>query len=226
MGATGYVGRQVVRRLCEAGVPTLAHLRPGSAASDEWQARFSEYGATVITAPWNPGALVEILEEHAPSHVFSLIGTTKARARRDQIPGDIYRAIDYGLTRMLLDACRTRSPMPRFVYLSSVGASATSRSAYLRVRGEIEAELAASGMSWMSAQPAVVTGHDRDVDRPAERWSAAIGDTVLSVVAVLGAKKLRARYESTSATRLSEALVRLGLSEATGVQSGRALRAS
>lgn len=224
MGATGYVGRQVVRRLCEEGVPTLAHVRPGSPQIEAWQEQFSEFGATVISAPWNPSAIEAALAEHAPTHVFALIGTTKARAKSDQISGDIYRAIDYGLTKMLLEACKCQDPKPRFVYLSSVGASATSRSAYLRVRGEIEAELEESGLSWLSARPAAITGHDRDVDRPAERWGAAIGDAVLSVASLLGAKKLRAEYESTSATRLAEALVSLGMSKETGVQSGGALR--
>lgn len=224
MGATGYVGRHVVRRLCEAGVPTIAHVRPGSSEIDEWRRRFAEWGAAVATTPWNPDALAGDLRQLAPTHVFSLIGTTRARAKSDQIPGDIYRAIDYGLTKMLLDACRLLDPQPRFIYLSSVGASATSRSAYLRVRGEIEAELASGDMPWIGAQPAVITGHDRDDDRPAERWSAAIGDGVLSVASLLGARGLRARYESTSATLLSEALVRLGLSDEVGVQSGNALR--
>jgi uncharacterized protein YbjT (DUF2867 family) len=165
-----------------------------------------------------------VLSKHKPTLVFSLIGTTRARAKQEQIHGDIYQAIDYGLTRMLLDACLALEPQPRFVYLSSVGASAKSYSPYLRARGQIEDELRASPLSWISAQPAVITGHDRDEDRPSERWSAAIGDRFLKVAALAGARRLRDRYESTSATRLAEALVNLALSGESGVQSGAALR--
>lgn len=226
IGATGYVGRQVVRGLCEKGIATLAHVRPGSTQIDAWHERFSEQGAVVLSTPWNAQAMAGALAKHAPTHVFALIGTTKARATRDQIPGDIYQAIDYGLTKMLLDGCLAAEPMPRFIYLSSVGASASSRSAYLRARGQLEDDLAGSGLSWLSARPAAITGHDRDVDRPAERWGAAIGDTVLSIASLFGAKKLKEEYESTSSTRLAEALVTLGLSDESGVQSGAALRRS
>jgi nucleoside-diphosphate-sugar epimerase len=226
MGATGYVGRQVVRRLCEKGIATLAHVRPGSTQIDAWHERFSEQGAVVLSTAWNAQAIESALAKHAPTHVFALIGTTKARAKSDQIAGDIYQAIDYGLTKMLLDGCVAVAPNPRFIYLSSVGASASSRSAYLRARGQLEDDLAASGLSWLSARPAAITGHDRDVDRPAERWGAAIGDTVLSIASLLGAKKLKEQYESTSSTRLAEALVTLGLSDESGVRSGAALRRS
>ncbi len=226
MGATGYVGRQVVRRLREEGVSTLAHVRPGSNQIDAWQESFSEMGAVVMSTPWNATALAAALAEYAPTHVFALIGTTKARAKGDQIPGDIYQAVDYGLSKMLLDACMAQGTRPRFIYLSSVGASANSRSSYLRARGQLEDDLAASELSWLSARPAAITGHDRDVDRPMERWGAAIGDTVLSIASLLGAKKLKEEYESTSSTRLAEALVTLGLSDASGVQSGGALRRS
>jgi nucleoside-diphosphate-sugar epimerase len=226
MGATGYVGRQVVRRLCEEGVSTLAHVRPGSSKIDDWNEKFSEQGAVVLSTAWNSQALESALAKHAPTHVFALIGTTRSRAKGEQIPGDIYQSIDYGLTKMLLDGCQAQDPAPRFIYLSSVGASSKSRSAYLRARGQLEEDLESSGLSWISARPAAITGHDRDVDRPAERWGAAIGDRVLSLASLLGAKRLREEYESTSSTRLAEALVELGLSEETGVQSGAALRRS
>lgn len=225
-GATGYVGRQVVRRLCEEGIATLAHVRPGSPRLQEWQQRFADCGASTITTPWNSEALTGALAEHSPTLVFALIGTTKARAKDEGIPGDIFQAIDYGLTRMLLNGCLAQDSPPRFVYLSSIGSSSTSRSAYLRARGKIEDELRASQLSWISAQPAMITGHDRDVDRPAERWGAAIGDGVLGAASRLGASGWRERYQSTSATRLAEALVGLALSEESGLKSGAALRPS
>lgn len=223
-GATGYVGRQVVRRLCEEGIATLAHIRAGSPRLEEWSERFSEWGATPIEAPWNPAALAQVLSKQKPTLVFALIGTTRERAKKEGVHGNIYQAIDYGLTKMLLEACLALDPQPRFIYLSSVGASAKSYSGYLRVRGQIEDELRESPLSWISAQPAVITGHDRDEDRPSERWSAAIGDRMLGVASLLGAKGLRDRYESTSATRLAEALVSLARSEEAGVKSGADLR--
>jgi uncharacterized protein YbjT (DUF2867 family) len=166
VGATGYVGRQVVRRLREEQVEALAHLRPDSARVAHWQEHFTEMGATPLAVPWNAAAILDMMATHRPSHVFSLIGTTRSQAKSDAIPGDIYQAVDYRLTKLLLDACASQEPLPRFIYLSSVGASPKSRSAYLRARGQIEEDLKASKLSWLSAQPSIITGHDRDVDRP------------------------------------------------------------
>ena len=223
-GATGYVGRQVVRRLCEKQVETIAHLRPDSGRMASRQEHFTEYGATPITVPWNATAIGETLATQRPTHVFSLIGTTRAQAKSDAIPGDIYQAVDYRLTKLALDACTALETPPRFIYLSSVGASSKSRSAYLRARGQIEEQLQAGNLSWLSAQPSIITGHDRDVDRPAERWGAAIGDRLLRVASLFGARGLKERYVSTSATRLAEALVTLGLSGQEGVRGGASLR--
>ena len=47
---------------------------------------------------------------------------------------------------------------------------------------------------------------------------------LMSIASLLGAKKLKEQYESTSSTRLAKALVTLGLSDESGVQSGAALR--
>mgnify|MGYP001824657459 CR=1 FL=1 len=223
-GATGYVGREVVRELCEAGHRTIAHVRPDSPKLAEWQAQFSLLGAEVCTAAWTLEAMSEALAGYSISHVFALLGTTKSRAKEEELEGDIYQAVDYGLTKILLEAALKTSPAPRFVYLSSVGAKADSRSSYLRVRGQVEEELAASGLSWMAAQPSIITGYDRDVDRPLERWGATVGDSLLRMGSLLGGAKVRARYQSTSATQLAAALVALGCSEVTGTQLGDALR--
>lgn len=224
VGATGYVGRQVVRMLCEQGVRTIAHIRPTSSQLGEWQQRFVEHGAEIEIAPWNEDAIRAALARHAPTLVFALLGTTRTQARAEGLQGNIYEAVDYRLSKMLLDASVLLPSKPRFIYLSAIGASEEARSAYMRVRGRIERELGASGLSYLSAQPALIVGHDRDQDRRMERWGAAIGDGALSLAARLGGRRLQERYQSTSATQLAEALVRLSLSEAEGVVQGAELR--
>ncbi len=223
-GATGYVGRQVVRRLCERQVTTLAHIRPASARLHEWSERFASMGATAAAVPWNEDELSAYLGQQGPSHVFYLLGTTRARAKQEQVEGDIYEAVDYRLASMVVRVCRGLERPPRVVYLSSVGAARHSRSAYLRARGRVEDELTASGLSFVSARPAVITGNDRDEDRPLERLSAKVGDGALSLVGLLGAKELQQKYLSTSATRLADALVELAFSGHEGPAEGALLR--
>lgn len=210
-GATGFVGRAVVPALVARGETTIAHVRPDSARLAEWRERFGAMGATVDASPWEVDALAAAMRRAAVTHVLCLIGTTRGRAKADGVAGNIYDAVDYGLTRRLVDAAVGSGAKPRFVYLSSVGASTRATSAYLKARGRAEDAVRASGLPWVIARPSVITGEGRDDERPAERAAGAVMDGVLSVAGLLGAKRLRARYRSTTPDVLAAALVRLAL---------------
>ncbi|MBZ0233642.1 MAG: NAD(P)H-binding protein, partial [Deltaproteobacteria bacterium] len=155
--------------------------------------------------------LAAAMRRAAVTHVLCLIGTTRGRAKADGVAGNIYDAVDYGLTRRLVDAAVGSGAKPRFVYLSSVGASTRATSAYLKARGRAEDAVRASGLPWVIARPSVITGEGRDDERPAERAAGAVMDGVLSVAGLLGARRLRARYRSTTPDVLAAALVRLAL---------------
>src|SRR5262245_139273 len=104
-GATGYTGREVVRELAVRGFSVVAHVRPDSPRLGEWRARFGELGAgvKVDASPWNLDAVIAALGTHAPTHLFALLGTTRARAKAAAKNGAAaadYEAVDYGLTAM------------------------------------------------------------------------------------------------------------------------------
>lgn len=217
-GATGYVGRALVRVLAGRGGRgggVIAHVRPDSPQRDAWRARFAALGATVDATPWDEDAMAATLAARRPAAVFALLGTTRKRARAAAAQGraDGYEQVDYGLTALLLRAtqraARETGTTPRFVYLSSVGADAAARNPYLAVRGRLEAELRASGLPWTVARPSFITGPDRDESRPAERIGAAVVDAALALPGWLGARRLRDRWRSTTADELARALVRL-----------------
>jgi uncharacterized protein YbjT (DUF2867 family) len=209
LGATGFVGREVVRQLCLRGVPVFAHVRPDSARLADWKERFGALGATVDTTAWDATTLGERLREIAPAQLYILIGTTREKARSENLHGDIYERIDLGLTQLAVEAARRSGTHPRLVYLSSIGANASARSRYLRARGKAEQAVMGSGLPWVIARPAVITGA-RDEPRHGERAAAVIGDGLLAIAGVLGGAKLRARYRSTTADVLASALIRLG----------------
>lgn len=211
-GATGFVGRALVPALVARGVRTLAHVRPDSSALASWQARFGAVGAEVNAAPWSHEALRDALAAAAVTHLFCVIGTTKTRARAERVDGDPYQAIDFGLTARLVDAA-VASTRPRFIYLSSLGADAHARSAYLRARGQAEEAVRASGLSYRIARPAIITGAARDDARPAERAAAVVGDAALAVASWFGARTLRARYRSVDGSTLAGALAQLGFDD-------------
>jgi uncharacterized protein YbjT (DUF2867 family) len=153
-----------------------------------------------------------------------LIGTTRTKAKSDAVQGNIYEAVDLGLTKIAVDAARGSERRPRIVYLSSVGADPGARSAYLKARGEAEAVVKSSGLPWVIARPSIITG-EREDGRLGERTAAVVGDGVLAVVGVFGGKKLRARYKSTTPDVLASALIRIGEApEHDVIVDGAALR--
>ena len=209
LGATGFVGREVVRQLCVRGTKTIAHVRPDSSKVDAWRATFGELGATVDTTPWEAPALAARIRELDPAQIYILIGTTRSKAKADAVEGDIYEKVDLGLTQLTVEAATASERTPRLVYLSSVGADRTARSAYLRARGKAEDVIRAAKLPWVIARPSIITG-DREDGRLGEKSAAVVGDGLLAVAGVLGGKKLRDRYRSTTPDVLASALIRLG----------------
>jgi len=224
LGATGFVGREVVRQLCVRGTKTIAHVRPDSSKVDSWRATFGELGATVDTTPWEARALAARIREIDPAQIYILIGTTRGKAKADAIEGNIYEKVDLGLTQITVEAATASERMPRLVYLSSVGADATARSAYLCARGKAEDVIRASKLPWVIARPSIITG-DRDDGRFGEKAAGVVGDGLLAVAGLLGGKTIRDRYRSTTPDVLASALIRLGEApEHDRVVDGAALR--
>jgi len=213
-GATGYVGRAVVRLLAKNQVNVCAHIRPDSPELKELRSEFEGIGANVDTSAWKHDDLVESFKEKNPRVVFCLIGTTKARMKEIEEQGgtaesESYDKIDYGLTAMLVKAAQEAGITPRFVYLSALGTKPSARSAYMQARYRAEGEVLASGLPYTIARPAIITGPDRREKRPLEKLGAKILDKILSFAALLGLKKLQKIYASIDSTSLARALVSL-----------------
>jgi uncharacterized protein YbjT (DUF2867 family) len=224
-GATGYTGQAVVAALRRRGHLTWAHVRPDSRGLERWTTFFAEQGAGVDATPWTADAFRETLMRIRPTHVWGLLGTTKARADRDTgsaVP-ETYEAVDYGLTRLLLDAAVSAGSSPAFVYMSAQGVTERTDNPYLSVRVRLERELRASGLPWAIARPSFVTGGDRLDKRPMERVYAVALDVALGVAAAFGAKGISDRWRSISGPDLGEGLVRLiaDRSATGGVLDGR-----
>lgn len=212
-GATGYTGRAVVELLRECGIETAAHVRLESSSLEAHTARFEGQGAIVIACAWQLEALREALAQVQPTHVFCLIGTTRSRARDEGVSGDIYEAVDYALSSMLIRASVECGVSPKFVYLSSMGVGVHEpKNAYLRARYKVEQELASSGLKWVSARPSFITG-DRDEVRPMESVGALFADAMLGTASFFGARRWAAKYRSQTGSELARALVSLALDD-------------
>lgn len=221
LGATGFVGREVVRQLAVRATPVVAHVRPKSAA--EWAPKLEALGAKVDRSEWDAGQLATAIDAAGTNQLYILIGTTKSRAKAESVDGDIYEKIDYGLTRIAVDAAIASKSKPRLVYLSGLGADANARGAYMKARGKAEDAVRSSGLEWVIARPAIITG-DRDESRPGERAGAIVGDGILAV-AGLFSRSLKTKWSSTTPDVLASALIRIGEdSEHDRVFDGQSLR--
>lgn len=221
-GATGYTGRAVVRALRHGGIETVAHVRPDSPRLDAWRERFEGQGASVDATPWEPASMARTLGRLQPTLLFALLGTTRARGRRANRAGggeESYETVDYGLTAMLLEAAKTVPEPPRFVYLSAVGVSPSTRNPYMRVRARLEAELRQSGVPFTIVRPSFITGSDRE-GRIGEKTAAAVTDVLVTMVGAVGARRMRDRYRSMTGAELGQAMVRAALDPSC---SGRVL---
>lgn len=209
-GATGYTGRHVVASARAAGAEVVAHLRPGSARAATVGAQLAASGARLAEVPWEPGAIGALVAEVAPTHVFALLGITKAGARREAArTGELatYSQVDTGYTRWILDACAGLEAPPRVVYLSSLGAGRPGGNAYLQARHEVEQALEASSLDFTTVRPSFISGADRDESRPGERVGSVLSDVGLGLLAMLGARSLRDRYGTVSGAELGQLLV-------------------
>ncbi len=215
-GATGYTGREVVRLLCEAGVETTAHIRPGSSKLDTDGPTFAGYGATVDTTEWSDEAMTETMRRVQPTLVFGCLGTTRARKKAadpSERENETYEAVDYGLTKMLALACVTAECSPKFVYVSAIGVKPNPSNAYMRARWKVENYLTHSPLEWVFARPSFITGDNRRESRPMERVGAAVGDAVLGALGAIGLSDVRDKYQSLTNTELATALVKLALDD-------------
>jgi uncharacterized protein YbjT (DUF2867 family) len=164
IGATGLVGRELVRQASErpdvSRIVALVRRDPGARPSPKVLYRVVDFAH-----------LDEGLEDaFAVDIVLCAMGTT-ARATPDPAR---YRQIEVEIP--LAVAARARAAgATRFGLVSSVGASPTSRSAYLRQKGELEQAL--EQMGWQRlviARPSFLAGK-REEFRLGERLGLLAG---------------------------------------------------
>lgn len=162
------------------------------------------------TTPWVESEMTRTLTSLQPTHVFALLGTTRARAKRSAAHGaaETYETVDYGLTAMLVRAAVASGSRPRFVYLSALGVREHATNAYLAARWRAESLLRASGLPYTIARPSLITGPGRDESRPMERVGAVVVDAAAGLARVVGAHRIAGRLRSLTGVQLAAGLVR------------------
>ena len=146
-GATGFVGRHLVRRLRGAGVPVRAVVRDSARA---------------VGLP--PGVdLAQADLDDRPALERALMGTSvvvHAAAitadRKQAYPGQ-YRRVHAEGTRNLVEAARAGG-VQRIVLLNGLGTRKGREGSYMRTRWEMGEAVKGSGLAWVALQPSILFG--------------------------------------------------------------------
>lgn len=193
-GSTGLVGQAIVRDL--AGDPTWREVR-----------------ALTRRPPTPPHvtAVVPVQVDYAhleppptwaqADHVFCALGTTMRQAGSREA----FRRVDLEYPLALARAAHVQGAR-HFLLVSAVGASATSRVFYNRVKGEIEDAITAIGFRSVTiARPSLLVG---------PRAEHRLGERIGAVVGLLAP----GRWRPVEAKRVARALVNAAKEDLPGVR--------
>ncbi|MNK83347.1 3 beta-hydroxysteroid dehydrogenase/Delta 5--_4-isomerase [compost metagenome] len=150
IGSAGFIGKSLVQRLSEHGIPT------------RWMV------ASRAKAPALPG--VEVLEGdlyreedlaqamHGVTHVVPLVSILRER------PGQRFEHVHVESTRKILAEAQ-RQNVAKIVLTSALGASYRASSRYLSTKAEAEQLVKASGIPFVILRPAVIFGRGDEFTR-------------------------------------------------------------
>ena len=177
VGATGLVGAATLNLLLDS---------PGSSSVIALVRRSSGRSHPKLVERVTDFAALETIETPPLGTVFCALGTTIKNAGSL----DAFRRIDYELPLRIARWALGRGAQ-HFILVSSVGADPASANGYLRVKGELERDLAALGYSVVDIfQPSVLLG-PRGEFRPAE-WISKLALQALPFLLLGPLRKYRA----------------------------------
>jgi nucleoside-diphosphate-sugar epimerase len=148
-GATGFVGREVTRRLLIEGHLPVCLALPGSEKKLEMSERVILRRGDVT----EPDSLQRALQ--GCEAVIHLVGIIR------QVPekGVTYERLHIEATRNMLTAAREQG-VQRFIQMSTNGAAREGKAAYYRSKWRAEQEVRRSGARWTIFRPSIIFGKE------------------------------------------------------------------
>jgi uncharacterized protein YbjT (DUF2867 family) len=196
LGATGQVGQVLLQlalqhpQISQVVAPTRRPLPPHAKLNNP----LVDFEALPEDATWWQSDLI-----------LCALGTT---LRQTKSKAGFYRVDhDYVLAAARL---AQRAGTPAFALVSSLGANASSRVFYLKVKGETEQDLGALGfVSLVIARPSLLIGGTRASARPLEAFGLFLGKHLASL--------LPRRYRAITILQVAQSLLEACLSVPAGL---------
>lgn len=200
VGATGLVGTRVMEACVGRSDVRLVALTRREAPMPK--------GARMEMLVADPAEWDQSVAAVAPDAVICALGTTWRAAGHDEAA---FRAVDEDLVLRVARAAKTAG-VANFVLVSSVGADRMSRSFYLRVKGEVEAELRKLGFHRLDIlRPGLLRGPRSGDRRLLERLAI-----LFSPVANLFLQGSRSRFRGIDARHVARAALQGAKEKARG----------
>ncbi|MGL6333579.1 NAD(P)H-binding protein [Aeromonas jandaei] len=184
-GASGLIGRELIKQLPAEHELTLLCRRPGKEAHHWLPVDFDDLASVTLPRP------VDI--------AFCALGTT----RKDAGSAEAFRRVDLDYVIAFAELAR-RHGCQRLVVVSSMGASASSPALYPRTKGEMEQALLAQSWPRLAiVRPAMLLG-----DRQPPRRSEQIFQAIYPLFRPLLVGKF-ARWRAIEASQVAHAMITL-----------------
>lgn len=206
IGATGLIGKQLLNELLKDPFYDTVRIlirRPLDIQHEKLEKKIVDFsdGDSLLVAIDNSDV------------IFCTIGTTQKKVHGDKTA---YRKIDHDIA---IDLARfsKMTGCEKFILVSSVGANKESNNFYLKLKGEIEEDLKATGLKSIHImRPSMLLG-----DRKEFRFGELIGRIIMPVFSSL----LPARYKPIKARTVAKKMVEVSKIEKEGffVYEGRDL---
>lgn len=159
-GATGFVGRHVVRELHSRGHTVRALARDPETAREALRGLAC---TTVVGDVFDDRSLSSLMV--GADTVIHLIGI-----RRELGRGVTFQRMHVEATRRVAEAA-TLAGARRFLHMSALGARPEAPCAYQRTKFEGEQIVRRSGLAWTIFRPSVILGHEGEFLQMAAEWA-------------------------------------------------------
>ena len=150
-GATGFVGRSMVRALLARGLRPVCVVRSADKLLAQHQDVAPERLVPVVGSLSDPAALREAAEQsQAAIHLVGIIISRRLRGRT-------FHRVHVRGTQAVVDAVRT-SGIRRLIHMSALGARPHAESRYHRTKWSAEECVRDSGLAWTIFRPSLIHG--------------------------------------------------------------------
>lgn len=159
-GATGFVGRHLVRALLDRGHGVRALARDGSKAA---RVLPESDRLEIVTGGVLDGSAVDRLVDGASAccHLIGII--------REVGSGQTFQRMHVEATRAVVRACE-QSGVTRYLHMSALGAHPDGPSEYQKTKFQAEGIVRTSDLDWTIFRPGLIHGPDGDFTLQMKSW--------------------------------------------------------